>query len=104
MEGMKNVGKKIADLINVKTIVTFVITAVFAILALNDKIAPDVVMGVVTMVISFYFGTQHEKTGKEVTEITAGPDAETTVSQCADVPSDQTAVMEAPLLEEQTIE
>ncbi len=53
--------EKLTALINVKTIVTFVITAVFAILALNGAFTPDVIMTVVTMVISFYFGTQHEK-------------------------------------------
>ena len=38
-----------------------VVIAVFAVLALRGDIAPDNVMIVVTAVISFYFGTQHEK-------------------------------------------
>mgnify|MGYP000916890537 CR=1 FL=1 len=53
--------EKLTKLINVKTIVTFVITAVFAVLALRESVTPEVTMGVVTTVIAFYFGTQHEK-------------------------------------------
>lgn len=56
--------KNIADLIKVKTIVTLVVSAVFAVLALRGDIGTDQVMIIVTMVVSFYFGTQHEKTGK----------------------------------------
>ena len=58
MEIMKN----IANLCKVKTIVTLVVCAVFAVLALNGTINPDNVMIIVSMVVSFYFGTQHEKT------------------------------------------
>jgi hypothetical protein len=54
--------KNIAGLIKVKTIVTIAVTAVFVILALNGAINPDNVMIIVSMVVSFYFGTQHEKT------------------------------------------
>ena len=54
--------KNIANLLKVKTIVTLVVCAVFAILALNGTINPDNVMIIVSMVVSFYFGTQHEKT------------------------------------------
>jgi len=50
-----------ASLIKVKTIVTFVVIAVFAVLALRGDIEPDQVMIIVTAVVSFYFGTQHER-------------------------------------------
>ena len=53
--------KNIANLIKVKTIVTLVVIAVFAVLALRGVIAPDNVMIIISMVVSFYFGTQHEK-------------------------------------------
>ena len=59
---MKEIGKKLADLLKVKTIVTFLVVAVFFVLALRGQIQPDNVMIVVSMVVSFYFGTQHEKT------------------------------------------
>ncbi len=51
----------IANLFKVKTIVTLVVIAVFAVLALRGDIAPDNVMIIISMVVSFYFGTQHEK-------------------------------------------
>lgn len=54
--------KNFAALIKVKTIVTLVVIAVFAVLALNGAISADNVMIIISMVVSFYFGTQHEKT------------------------------------------
>lgn len=53
--------KNIAALIKVKTIVTLVVVAVFAALALREKLQPDTVMTIVTMVVAFYFGTQSER-------------------------------------------
>ena len=53
--------KNFANLIKVKTIVTLVVVAVFAYMALTSKIDADNVMLIVSMVVSFYFGTQHEK-------------------------------------------
>ncbi len=58
---IRNIGK----LIKVKTIVTLVVLMVFAVLALRGAIPPDNVMTVVTTVIAFYFGTQHEKEQNE---------------------------------------
>ena len=51
----------LANLIKVKTIITFVVVVVFAVLALRGDINPDNVMLIVGTVIAFYFGTQHEK-------------------------------------------
>ena len=56
--------KNLAALIKVKTIVTLVVVAVFAVLALQSKLQPDTVMTIVTMVVAFYFGTQSEKKGE----------------------------------------
>lgn len=53
--------KNLANLIKVKTIVTLVVTLIFAILSLRGDIDADNVMIIVSMVVSFYFGTQHEK-------------------------------------------
>ena len=58
---MKNFLTNIANLIKVKTVVTFTVMAVFAVLALKGAISPDNAMIVISMVVSFYFGTQHEK-------------------------------------------
>lgn len=51
----------LAALIKVKTLVTFVVVAVFAVLALRGDIEADNIMLIVSTVIAFYFGTQHEK-------------------------------------------
>lgn len=53
--------KNLAALIKVKTIVTMVVIAVFAVLSLRGDLTPDNVMIVVSMVVAFYFGTQAEK-------------------------------------------
>ena len=58
MEKLKN---NLANLVKVKTIVTMAVIGVFSVLALKGKIEADNVMLIVTSVISFYFGTQHEK-------------------------------------------
>lgn len=57
--------KNLAALIKVKTIVTLVVVAVFAVLALQSKLQPDTVMTIVTMVVAFYFGTQTERKNKK---------------------------------------
>ena len=55
--------KNIAALIKVKTIVTLVVMAVFVVLSLRGDISSDNAMLIVSMVISFYFGTVSEKKG-----------------------------------------
>lgn len=58
---MKKLTENLANLVKVKTIVTLVVTAVFAVLSLRGIISADNVMIIISMVVSFYFGTQHEK-------------------------------------------
>ena len=58
---MKTLVQNLANLCKVKTIVTLVVLAVFAVLALKGDISADNAMIVISMVVSFYFGTQHEK-------------------------------------------
>lgn len=53
--------KNLANLIKVKTIVTLVVILIFAILSIRGDITADNVMIIVSSVIAFYFGTQHEK-------------------------------------------
>lgn len=53
--------KNLANLIKVKTIVTLAVVAVFSVLALRGTIDSENVMVIISMVVSFYFGTQHEK-------------------------------------------
>ncbi len=58
---MKEFLKNLTNLLKVKTVVTLVVIGVFAALALSGNISAENVMVVTSMVISFYFGTQHEK-------------------------------------------
>ena len=55
---MKN---RLAKLINVTSIVTIVLTAVFSALSLKGKITPESFLTIFTVVIGFYFGTQAKK-------------------------------------------
>lgn len=58
-----------AKLLTVKSIVTLVLTIVFAYLSIVGVIGPDLFMSAFTVVIAFYFGTQYErKTTKDVTK------------------------------------
>lgn len=60
-EAFINIISNFAQLIKVKTLVTLVLTAVFAVLAINGSINPEQFLTVFTVVISFYFGTQYER-------------------------------------------
>lgn len=57
--------EKLAKLLTVKSIVTLIITAVFAYLSIIGKITPEDFMKIFLIIIGFYFGTQHEKKSKE---------------------------------------
>ncbi len=57
---MELMQKRLANLLCVKSIVTIVLTGVFAFLAVTGEVPQDF-MTVYTVVIAFYFGTQAEK-------------------------------------------
>jgi len=57
--------KKLAKLIDVKSIVTFVLTGVFAYLSVTGVVNGEQFLSVFIMIISFYFGTQAGKREKE---------------------------------------
>lgn len=58
---METIKKNLANLVKVKTLVTMAVITVFSVLALRGELEAKDVMITVTAVISFYFGTQHEK-------------------------------------------
>ncbi len=60
---MQKLKDNLAALLKVKTLVTLGVLIVFMILALKGGISADNVMIITSMVVSFYFGTQHEKKG-----------------------------------------
>ena len=53
--------KNFSKLINVKSIVTLVLTGVFAYLATISKVSAENFMTIFTVIIAFYFGTQSGK-------------------------------------------
>ena len=57
--------KNLANLVKVKTIVTMVVITVFAVLSLRGDITADNAMIIISMVVSFYFGTQAEKKAEQ---------------------------------------
>lgn len=54
------IGKRLGNLLSVKSLVTLTLTAVFAVMALRSAISQDF-MTVYAVVIAFYFGTQSQK-------------------------------------------
>ena len=61
--------EKFVKLINVKSIVTILLTIVFCVLSVLGAISAELFMTVFTVVISFYFGTQAEKKKHEAETI-----------------------------------
>ena len=52
--------KRAANLLSVKSLVTLVLTAVFAYMAVTGQISQDF-MTIYAVIIAFYFGTQSQK-------------------------------------------
>ena len=59
------IRERLANLINVKTIITFCITGVICYLAIAGKIEAEKIYTCTLMIISFYFGTQKKKRRRE---------------------------------------
>ena len=57
----ENIFKRLAALLSVKSIVTIVLTAVFAYLSIVGTISGTDFLTIFLMVVSFYFGTQSQK-------------------------------------------
>ena len=64
---MGNLIKRVASLLSVKSIVTLVLTGVFAYLAVKKMISQEFMM-VYTVIIAFYFGTQSQKLQDAITK------------------------------------
>ena len=52
---------RLAKLVDVKSIVTIILTGVFSLLAVTGKVQSDQFLTVFTVIIAFYFGTQAQK-------------------------------------------
>lgn len=60
---MEDIVQKMIKLLSVKSLVTLTLTVVFAVLAVAGKVSQDF-MTIYAVIISFYFGTQHERSGE----------------------------------------
>ena len=61
MKANENTKVTVQNLLTVKSIVTIMLTVVFAYLAIVGRISGDQFLTVFSVVIAFYFGTQFEK-------------------------------------------
>lgn len=59
------IKEKVAKLIDVKSIVTILLTVVFAYLAVIKVISADQFLTIFVTIIAFYFGTQTQKNADE---------------------------------------
>jgi len=57
--------QKLTELLTVKSIVTLVLTAVFAWLSLTAQITGQEFLTIFSVIIAFYFGTQYQKRADE---------------------------------------
>lgn len=69
---MEILQKRLGNLLAVKSIVTIVLTAVFAYLTCTGGVTADQFLTVFTVVIAFYFGTQAEKKAQQTNGDTNG--------------------------------
>ena len=56
----ESIGKRLATLLSVKSLVTLTLTVVFAIMVCTERISQDF-MTIYAVIIAFYFGTQSQK-------------------------------------------
>ena len=58
---METIIKRLSNLLSVKSLVTLVLTGVFAFMACTNQISQDF-MTIYAVIIAFYLGTQSQKT------------------------------------------
>jgi hypothetical protein len=61
--------ERLSNLLTVKSLVTLILTVVFAFLALTGRISGQEFLTIFTTVIAFYFGTQYEKKSNNTSEV-----------------------------------
>lgn len=65
---MELLQKRLTNLLTVKSLVTIILTTVFAWLSITGKVSADQFLTIFTVVIGFYFGTQAEKLTKNASD------------------------------------
>lgn len=58
---MENLIKRITNLLTIKSLVTLVMTIVFALLSVRGDVSSEQFITIFTVIIGFYFGTQAVK-------------------------------------------
>ena len=69
---MSELYKRLGNLLTIKSLVTLILTAVFAYLTCTGGVTAEQFLTVFTVVIAFYFGTQAEKRSQEPAETMTG--------------------------------
>ena len=64
----ERIMKRLAALLSVRSIVTIILTAVFAYMAVASKISQDF-MTIYAVIVAFYFGTQSQKVQDTVEQV-----------------------------------
>ena len=59
------IKERLAKLINIKSIISLIMTIVFCYLAIVGVISAEIFAPIFTTIIAFYFGTQVEKKNQE---------------------------------------
>ena len=62
---MEELQKRLSNLLTIKSMVTLILTAVFAWLTCGGRVSAEEFLTVFTVVIAFYFGTQAERSSRK---------------------------------------
>ena len=69
---MENIKKRLGNLLSVKSLVTLMLSVIFAVLSLRGDIGGKDFLTIFLMVITFYFGTQSQKAQDAMDQATKG--------------------------------
>ena len=84
---MEQLYKRLGNLLTIKSLVTLVLTAVFAYLTCSGGVTADQFLTVFAVVIAFYFGTQSQKVQDVLTDRT--DDSPTTITNYYQLPTEE---------------
>ena len=62
---MEELQKRLSNLLTIKSMVTLILTVVFACLTCGGRVSTEEFLTVFTVVIAFYFGTQTERSSRK---------------------------------------
>lgn len=65
---MHLLGKKLVGLLGVKSLVTLILTLVFAVLALRGEVDGQEFLTIFSVIVAFYYGTQSQRLNEAIGE------------------------------------